>query len=106
MEMNMGPFAYQYRCEHSIERVGELLNEAGPWEWTVRDSSWYGDYLDCHSADGPRIRIHEFGDNDERYLTLLVDGPTNMSDRYVMDIVAQWFEAIGAADVQDTDPYD
>ena len=52
-------WGYAFGSEHSLDAMGTILNGAGPWTWQLRDSSRYGDYLNCRPADGCRVRIHD-----------------------------------------------
>lgn len=50
--------AYEFDCDMSMEEMLTVLNNKGSWQWTIRDSYWYGDYLNCRPQEGVRIRIH------------------------------------------------
>lgn len=52
-------WAYEFRCEWSLGEMVEILNASGPWAWSLRDSHWYGDYINCRPFDGVRLRIHK-----------------------------------------------
>ena len=54
--------AYEFNCELSIEEMLKVLNEKGPWKWTMRDSHWYGEYLNCRPEEDVRVRIHDPAD--------------------------------------------
>jgi hypothetical protein len=54
-------WAYQFFYEKRIEEMEKLFNQWGPWEWSLGDSHWYGDYLCCAPFSDVRIRIHEWG---------------------------------------------
>ena len=53
-------WAYVFTSGKPIELILEAWNEAGPWQWQLRDSAWYGDYLNTQTVPGTRVRIHEF----------------------------------------------
>lgn len=53
-------WAYDFACNHALEPLQGVLNDAGPWPWQLRDSAWYGDYLNTRPADGVRVRIHAY----------------------------------------------
>ena len=55
--MSREDWAYVFTCEQSIEAMRVALNDAGPWQWQLRDSDLYGDYLNVRPAEG--VRIHE-----------------------------------------------
>ncbi len=52
-------WAYEFACDKSIAEMSSILNESGPWTWTLGESYWYGDYLKCRPSSDIRIRIHE-----------------------------------------------
>lgn len=54
-------FAFGFECDRTLDQIVSQLNDAGPWSWQVRESYWYGDYLNCRPAKGIRIRIHDHG---------------------------------------------
>src|ERR1700688_1722896 len=43
----------------SMEEMLEVLNKKGSGKWTMRDSYWYGDYLNCRPEEDVRVRIHQ-----------------------------------------------
>jgi len=45
-------WGYAFDSDHSLAAMAALLNVRGPWVWQVRDSTWYGDYLNCQPAGG------------------------------------------------------
>ena len=51
--------AYAFNCDMSMEEMLEVLNKKGSWKWTMRDSYWYGDYLNCRPEEDVRVRIHQ-----------------------------------------------
>jgi hypothetical protein len=53
-------WAYDFCCNHSLEAMCSVFNEAGPWHWELRDSAWYGDYLNANPTRGVRARVHEY----------------------------------------------
>ena len=53
-------WAYDFTCDRSIESMLAFFNEAGPWQWELRDSAWYGEYLSAQVTGGARIRVHEY----------------------------------------------
>jgi hypothetical protein len=50
--------AYEFNCDMSVDEMLQVLNKKGPWKWAIRDSHWYGDYLNCRPEEGVRVRIH------------------------------------------------
>jgi hypothetical protein len=55
----MDATAYEFGSEESLEGLAQRLNGSGPWTWEIRDSHWYGDYLNCRPVPGVRVRIHD-----------------------------------------------
>ncbi len=53
-------WAYDFDSDRSLEAVLSVFNEVGPWQWELRESAWYGDYLYTCPAKDVRIRIHEY----------------------------------------------
>lgn len=53
-------WAYDFTCYHSIESILAVLNEAGPWEWELRDSALYGEYLNTRTTGSVRVRVREY----------------------------------------------
>lgn len=51
-------WAYEFHCGKSLYEMEKALNEAGPWEWMVRDCDWYPDYLHCRPQSGTRVCIY------------------------------------------------
>lgn len=41
----MTSWAYAFRCAKSLPDLETALNQAGPWEWFLRDCAWYPDFL-------------------------------------------------------------
>lgn len=51
-------FAHKFFCERSIYEMEDVLNSAGTWQWRVRDSAWYPDFLQCRPQKGIRSCIY------------------------------------------------
>lgn len=63
-------FAFELRSPLTLAAMRERLPERARWEWTLRDSAWYGDYL--WAKDGPtRVRI--FAEEEPERFTLQAD---------------------------------
>lgn len=50
--------AYEFDSDMSMEEMLKVLNNKGSWKWTMHDSYWYGDYLNCRPQEDVRVRIH------------------------------------------------
>src|SRR5688500_5076190 len=58
------PSAYAWTFVGTLEALQAQLQAVGPWEWQLRDSAWYGDYLlalgpGLGRAEGGRLRVYE-----------------------------------------------
>jgi hypothetical protein len=63
-------FAFEFRSSLSLATMLERLPDKARWEWTMRDSAWYGDYL--WAKDGStRVRI--FAEDEAERFTLQAD---------------------------------
>ena len=98
-------WAYAFVCDEPIEALLAILNAAGPWPWTLRDSHWYGDYLNTRPVRGVRVRIHEW--EASRYTALLQTEQDSEAEQAAIDaIMRALLERIEARDVVDEEPYD
>jgi hypothetical protein len=52
-------WAYAFKTSQALGAICTAWNAAGPWQWQIRDSHWYGDYLNTRPIDGVRVRVHE-----------------------------------------------
>ena len=53
-------WAYDFACDQPIEAILVAFNAAAPWQWTLRDSAAYGDYLNCRPQEHVRLRVHAY----------------------------------------------
>jgi hypothetical protein len=53
-------WAYDFGCNQSIKSILDAFNEAGPWQWQMRESVIFGDYLSCRPNDRVWVRVHEY----------------------------------------------
>ena len=67
MELN-SVWAYDFDCDLSLDGMLRSFNAAGPWQWQLRDSAFYGDYLAAWTTD-VSIRVHEFPQDTGWYRT-------------------------------------
>jgi hypothetical protein len=112
--------AYEFDCDMSLEEMLKVLNQKGSWEWTMRDSHWYGDYLNCRPEAGVRVRIHhpaEFNpgtaqdpkdqDPKDRYTALYTIEPTAAAARDAIDhIFRELLVHLHARNLREIDSYD
>jgi hypothetical protein len=101
-------FAYTFRSPHSFEvMVMELLPDRSKWEWIVRDSGYYGEYV-WGKSGATRVRI--FRDDDSDVLTMQVDlvgDDAGGEGWYPMTRAVtkvQLLGALGATDIEEARP--
>ena len=110
-------WAYDFTCDRSIESMLALFNEAGPWQWGLRDSFWYGDYLSTRVASGARVRVHEYpyegeagrfiGLRGKGFSALLQIEPEGSATQADIDkIFRGLLTRLNAKDITDIEPYD
>ncbi|MBI4207816.1 MAG: hypothetical protein HY527_22575 [Betaproteobacteria bacterium] len=118
-------WAYVFTCDKPIEAILAAWNETGPWQWRLRDSAWYGDYLNTRPTDGVRVRIHEFPSQaseagtfvgpgsvegvrySQGYTALLQIEPESVATKAEIDAVLQGLlERINAEKIKTIEPYD
>ncbi len=98
-------WAYEFVSDKPIEAILVLLNASGPWTWTLRDSYWYGDYLNTRPAGGVRVRIHEW--EDSKYTALLqIDAASEAEQSAVDGVMRELLGRVEARHVVETEPYD
>ena len=100
-------WAYEFTCASSIEGILDEFNRSGPWSWQMRDSAWYGDYLNVRPAEGVRVRIHEFQEGGRTYTALLQIESESPAERPQIDEVCKGLLAkISAQNIKEIEPYD
>ena len=110
-------WAYDFTCDQQIEAILAAFNAAGPWQWELRDSAVYGDYLSCRPGEGVRVRVHEYpqtgaygtvvGLRDKGFSALLRIDPEGMATRSGIDgIFRSLMQAIDAKNMAEIEPYD
>ena len=110
-------WAYDFTCDRSIESMLALFNEAGPWQWELRDSAWYGEYLSALVTSGVRVRVHEYpfegmagvfiGLRGKGFSALLEIKPESSATQANLDkIFRGLLTRLNAKDITDIEPYD
>jgi hypothetical protein len=117
-------WAYVFTCTRPIEEILAAFNAAGPWQWQMRDSAWYGDYLAARPGEGVRLRVHEFpssgseeagvyvgpgtvgGVTYDQGLTALLEVESQASRADIDCTFRGLLDSIGAANVKEIEPYD
>ncbi len=100
-------FAFDLRSPLGLEAMRDRLPDKARWEWTLRDSAWYGDYL--WAKDGAtRVRI--FAEDEAERFTLqadLVDADDPGDDWFAKTravVTESFLPAIEATNVVPTTP--
>ncbi len=110
-------WAHDFGCNRSLGGMLSVFNDAGPWQWELRESSWYGDYLNARPAEGVRVQIHQYpqmgeagkfvGLRDKGFSALLKVKAESPATREEIDEVFRGLlEKIMAEDVKEIEPYD
>lgn len=118
-------WAYVFTCDKPIEVILAVCNEAGPWQWVLRESAWYGDYLSTWSFKGLRVRIHEFPSQaseagvfvgpgtvegvryDQGYTALLeIESESSATKAEIDEVFRGLLERINAENIKEIEPYD
>jgi hypothetical protein len=110
-------WAYDFGCNRSLGEMLSVFNDAGPWQWELRESSWYGDYLNAQLVERVRVRIHEYpqtgeagefvGLRDKGFSALLeIESESSATREEIEEAFGALLEKIGAEDVKEIEPYD
>src|SRR5262245_37296001 len=110
-------WAYDFACEQTLEAIVSAFNAAGPWQWQLRESSVYGDYLNCRPMERVRLRVHEYPQTGEYgtfvglrgrgFSALLEIEAESAAVRSEIDAAfRRLLQAINAAEVTEIEPYD
>lgn len=110
-------WAYDFGCNQSLEGILSVFHETGPWQWGLRESSWYGDYLNAQPVEGVRVRIHEYPQTGEAgefvglrgkgFSALLkIDAESPATREGIDEVFRGLLKKIGAEDVKEIEPYD
>ena len=110
-------WAYDFECDLSIERIIAAFNAIGPWQWKLRDSAWYGDYLNTRPTEGVRVRIHQYPQAEEAGVfvglrnrgfsaLLLIEAESLGSQTEVDEIFRGLLNTVNAHSITEIEPYD
>jgi hypothetical protein len=111
-------WAYDFAtADHSLERMLAAFNAAGPWQWSLGDSGWYGDYLKTRPVPGLRVRVHQYpqrgdggvfsGLRDRGFSALLQTEDGCPATQAEVDTVFRGLlTGFGVMDVTEIEPYD
>jgi len=109
-------WAYNFLCDRTLEELCAVFNEKGPWVWRLRESAWYGDYLNTRpTADGGylntrpaarlRVRVHKHGAGNFTAL-LEVEGGSEAARDEVESIIQRLLSGVDAREISEIEPYD
>lgn len=110
-------WAYAFGCEQTLEDMRSVFNEAGPWHWELRDSAWYGDYLNANPTRGVRARVHEYpqigeagkfvGLQQKGFLALLqIKDESSTAQAEVDEVFRELLQRVNVTNITDIEPYD
>ena len=110
-------WAYDFACDQPIEAILVAFNAAAPWQWTLRDSAAYGDYLNCRPEEHVRLRVHEYpqagpygtfvGLHDKGFSALLaIEAESNATRDEIDAVFRRLLQGVNATDVTEIEPYD
>ncbi len=110
-------WAYDFASERSLGGMVSIFNEVGPWKWELRESSWYGDYLNAQPVEGVRLRVHQYpqtgeagefvGLRKEGFSALLrIKAESSATKAEIDKVFRGLLERINAIDIKEIEPYD
>lgn len=99
-------WAYAFTCDLPMDAMASAWNAAGPWRWEVRDSHWYGDYLNTRPMDGVRVRIHESADRSRYTCLLQIDRDSSATRAQIDNVLRSLLERIDVRTTTPIEPYD
>jgi hypothetical protein len=115
--MPKADWAYDFTCKQPIEAIRDAFNAAGPWQWQLNDSHFYGDYLNCRPQEHVRLRVHAYPGNGMvrftglrfwgGYKAMLEIAPAGtVTQSEVDDVFRRLLQGIKARHVTEIEPYD
>ncbi len=110
-------WAYDFDCHRSLEGMLSVFNANGPWHWELRESSWYGDYLNAQPTEGVRVRVQQYpqtgeagefvGCREEGFSALLqIKAESSAAKTEIDGVFRGLLESVNAEDIQEIEPYD
>ena len=100
--MTRYPGTYRFSCSLGLEAILPILNNAGPWVWSFRDSDTEGFYLVTHAPPGKtKIKITGEGTDFQIDVFRYTDDPVAAPSELVHGIILKsLLPAVGATDVR------
>ena len=106
-------WAYDFSCDQPLEAICTVFNDAGPWQWQLRDSYMYGNYLNTRPAPGVHLRVHEYpqaffeGFREKGFSALLQIGADSVVKKTEVDEVFRGLlDRVMTRDITEIEPYD
>lgn len=106
-------WAHDFACDLRLEDMLAILDEAGPWAWTQRESYIEGSYLNTRPAEGTLIKLNEHPQafvsraGKAGFSVLVRTTSVDPAVREELDrILLELLSALGARDVVAIEPYD
>ena len=53
-------WGYNFTCDQPIRAILAVFKAASPWQWELRDSDIYGDYLNCRPKEHAQVQVYEY----------------------------------------------
>ena len=106
-------WAYDFSCDQGLEAICDVFNDAGPWQWQLRDSYIFGQYVNSRPAAGVHIRVHEYpqafftGARDKGFSALLqIDADSVVEKTEIDASFRALLERVMAKELSAIEPYD
>ena len=110
-------WAYDFACDRSLADILAAFNAAGPWQWDLHESAWYGDYLNARPLDGVRVRVHAYpqageggvfvGLRDKGFsASLQIEAECSATQAEVDEVLRRLLNRVSAEDLKEIEPYD
>src|SRR5262249_17492854 len=100
-------WGYDFRCGKTVDALLAAFNAAGPWQWALGDSDFYGFYVKCRPDGRAEVRVFQAA----QFRTSQATDPTEFwaelaSDATLRPEIARQFlsllDSVNATDVTET----
>lgn len=106
-------WAYDFSCSQTLEELCVVFNDAGPWQWQLRESYMVGSYFNTRPMEGVHVRVHEYpqafmqGPRDEGFSALLqIEDDSEAEKEDVARVFRELLSRVMATDINEIEPYD
>ncbi len=106
-------WAYDFSCNQSLEEILAVFNDAGPWQWQLRDSYVYGIYFNTRPIEGVHVRVHMYpqafmkGPREKGFAALLQVEDDSLAVKEDVDrVFRELLGRVSATDINEIEPYD